>query len=96
MHCYKPNLTWHAKGSYYTFRKIGPVTRFERIKKCCAMNQTARGTQKDNVTHLGPVFSHVLYFDAEAATGACPVAKLELKTDEGTWPCRLPSMQAKA
>lgn len=60
------------------------------------MNQTARGTQKDDVTHLGPVFSHVLYFDAEAATGACPVAKLELKTDEGTWPCRLPSMQAKA
>ena len=62
----------------------------EKNHKCIAINQTPLGMPKDRITHLGrsalshPVFSHVLYFDAEAATGACPVAKLELKTDEGT------------
>ena len=65
--------------------KSGPNT-----SAWCENETTPLGMPKDPITHLGrsallhPVFSHVLYFDAEAATGACPVAKLELKTDEGT------------
>ena len=59
--------------------------KVKKNQKCNAIHQTALDMQKDGIAHLGrQVLSHVLYFNAEAATGACPVAKLELKSDGGT------------